>query len=301
LPFLKQFEDAIKATKEGKACNYNELPVPPGFARIPLKPDGRPILGPDSGTSSDRSSLQPSTLSSNRASQQQQANNKSPSQATRTSHVPSMATTNKTEAYDNDELGDDLLAQLENEIDDNDLDDDPNDHDPELANFNKKLKNLMPNIKNLGVPMDYEGLDNDMDIEKLMIGMDDDDDDVVDRPTGNKAQSKAKLPPQPVRNAQSVAPPPPQIKVHQAAKPAVANKKPASKELSILVERQRLFKEAAVQAKKDGNTNVALVYLRHSKGFDQMILAAENGLPLDMNNVIASSCGEFSLHLTKSV
>ena len=58
-----------------------------------------------------------------------------------------------------------------------------------------------------------------------------------------------------------------------------------SKELGILLERQRLFKEAALKAKQEGNVNVALVYLRHAKGFDSMIHAAENGLPLDMTNV----------------
>lgn len=58
-----------------------------------------------------------------------------------------------------------------------------------------------------------------------------------------------------------------------------------SKEITTLLERQRLFKEAALKAKQEGNMSVALVYLRHSKGFDSMINAAENGLPLDMSNV----------------
>jgi hypothetical protein len=38
-----------------------------------------------------------------------------------------------------------------------------------------------------------------------------------------------------------------------------------SKEISILTERQRLFKEAALEAKRDGNTKVALVYMKHAK------------------------------------
>ena len=40
-----------------------------------------------------------------------------------------------------------------------------------------------------------------------------------------------------------------------------------------------------MKAKQDGNTSVALVYLRHAKGFESMISAAENGLPLDMSNL----------------
>ena len=32
---IKQYEDAIKVTKAGKPCNYDELPTPPGFPPIP--------------------------------------------------------------------------------------------------------------------------------------------------------------------------------------------------------------------------------------------------------------------------
>ena len=39
----------------------------------------------------------------------------------------------------------------------------------------------------------------------------------------------------------------------------------ANKNLLIVQERQRLFKEAALKAKQEGNTSVALVYLRHAK------------------------------------
>ena len=58
-----------------------------------------------------------------------------------------------------------------------------------------------------------------------------------------------------------------------------------SKDLTVLTERHRLFKEAALDAKREGNVNVALVYLKHAKGFEQMIKAAEHGLPLDMTNL----------------
>lgn len=77
-----------------------------------------------------------------------------------------------------------------------------------------------------------------------------------------------------------------QQQVRQPVKPVSPVKpKTQSKELSIILERQRLFKEAALKAKQEGNTSVAIVYLRHAKGFDMMIQAAENGLPLDMSNL----------------
>ena len=37
---IKQYEDAIKLTKVGKPCDYNELPTPPGFPPIPAAPMG---------------------------------------------------------------------------------------------------------------------------------------------------------------------------------------------------------------------------------------------------------------------
>ena len=79
---------------------------------------------------------------------------------------------------------------------------------------------------------------------------------------------------------------PPVAPVHQLPSPPKVGAKVQNKELTIILERQRLFREAALKAKQEGNSSVALAYLRHAKGFDTMITAAENGLPLDMNNVI---------------
>ena len=49
--------------------------------------------------------------------------------------------------------------------------------------------------------------------------------------------------------------------------PAVGNsvKRVQNKDLTTILERQRLFKEAALKAKQDGNNKVALIYLRHAK------------------------------------
>ena len=132
---MKQFDDAIKATKEGEFYDYNKLPMPPGFAKIPLTADGKAILG---GSSS-------STTTTNRASTQP---------VNRSSQLP---------------VG---------------------------------SSSRIPFIR------------------------------------------------------------PPVVAPILAKQPA---KKPANKDLAIILERQRLFKEAALNAKKEGNTNVALVYLRHAK------------------------------------
>ena len=42
-------------------------------------------------------------------------------------------------------------------------------------------------------------------------------------------------------------------------------KRAQSKELTILTERQSLFKQAALKAKQEGNVEVALAYLRNAK------------------------------------
>jgi hypothetical protein len=226
---LKQFDDAIKATKEGKVYNYNELPMPPGFAKIPLTADGKAILG---GSSSS------STTTTNRASTQP---------VNRSSQLPVAAAPK----HDNeDEVSDDLLAALENEADGFE-DDDGEGHDPEMDHINRQINSLMPGIKK-AIPKEHK-MDDDIDMDF------DEDITTLMEPKGrggvnrdSKVGSSSRFPPiiPPV-----VAP----VPVKQPAK------KPANKDLAMILERQRLFKEAALNAKKEGNTNVALVYLRHAK------------------------------------
>lgn len=56
-------------------------------------------------------------------------------------------------------------------------------------------------------------------------------------------------------------------------------------QLNFLLERQRQFKLAALSAKKRGDLAAAKNYLRQAMGFDQMIEASQNGLPIDISNV----------------
>jgi hypothetical protein len=199
-----------------------------------------------------------------------------PSQPNRTSHVPAPApvqaqapsTNRASERYDNDEVSDDLLAALENEIDDHDLGDDDDINDPEMDKINKHLNSLMPNIKK-AIPKEHQ---KRMELDDDDLGLDDGFDQHVEMlmikdGSNNRASQQAQA-----ANRQSKVGPPkvqlppivPQVKQ--------ANKKPVSKELGVILERQRLFKEAAVQAKREGNTNVALVYLRHAKVKEKRIL-----------------------------
>lgn len=59
----------------------------------------------------------------------------------------------------------------------------------------------------------------------------------------------------------------------------------ATKQLNYLTERQRLFREAAMVAKKRGELDQAKEYLRSAKGFDPLIQATMNGLPIDATSI----------------
>jgi coiled-coil and C2 domain-containing protein 1 len=59
----------------------------------------------------------------------------------------------------------------------------------------------------------------------------------------------------------------------------------ANKQLNYLLERQRLFKEAALVSKQKGDIQQAKEYLRMAKGFDPLIEATQNGLPIDATSI----------------
>lgn len=59
----------------------------------------------------------------------------------------------------------------------------------------------------------------------------------------------------------------------------------ANKQLNYLLERQRLFKEAALESKQKGDIQQAKEYLRMAKGFDPLIEATQNGLPIDATSI----------------
>ncbi|CAN8001881.1 unnamed protein product, partial [Ixodes hexagonus] len=94
--------------------------------------------------------------------------------------------------------------------------------------------------------------------------------------------------PAPARPAQAAAAP--------ATKPGSSSapqKKPLrrglsttiDKQMEFLVERQRLFREAALEAKRRGDREQAKEYLRMMKGLDPMIQATEAGLPINASSI----------------
>jgi len=69
----------------------------------------------------------------------------------------------------------------------------------------------------------------------------------------------------------------------QPKKTALATRQ--DKQLAMLLERQTLFKQAALEAKRSGEMNLAKEYLRLAKGIDPLITANKCGLPVDMDTL----------------
>ncbi|XP_057379948.1 coiled-coil and C2 domain-containing protein 1-like [Daphnia carinata] len=57
------------------------------------------------------------------------------------------------------------------------------------------------------------------------------------------------------------------------------------KQLAVLLERQSMFKTAALEAKKSGDLELAKEYLRMAKGLDPLISANKCGVPVDMETL----------------
>jgi len=59
----------------------------------------------------------------------------------------------------------------------------------------------------------------------------------------------------------------------------------AEQQMKLLLERQKEFKLAAIEAKKAGEIDQAKEYLKIYKGFDSLLNAASSGLPVDLSTV----------------
>lgn len=58
-----------------------------------------------------------------------------------------------------------------------------------------------------------------------------------------------------------------------------------NKTIELLVQRQREFKEAALEAKKAGEIDQAREYLKTFKGIESLLNVARGGLPIDVSTV----------------
>nr|XP_012137112.1 PREDICTED: coiled-coil and C2 domain-containing protein 1-like isoform X2 [Megachile rotundata] len=70
----------------------------------------------------------------------------------------------------------------------------------------------------------------------------------------------------------------------------------ADKQLALLQQRQHELKQAALNAKKDGDIELARTYLRQAKGMDPLIEASVAGLPVDMSSIPLSPRAKIELN-----
>ncbi|XP_068987998.1 coiled-coil and C2 domain-containing protein 1-like isoform X3 [Bombus flavifrons] len=70
----------------------------------------------------------------------------------------------------------------------------------------------------------------------------------------------------------------------------------AEKQLALLQQRQHELKQAALNAKKEGDIELARSYLRQAKGMDPLIEASRGGLPVDMNSIPLSPAAKTELN-----
>jgi len=94
--------------------------------------------------------------------------------------------------------------------------------------------------------------------------------------------------PAPTPTPSSVTDPLPAAVSPPKAAPAVKKTALATrqdKQLAALLERQSLFKQAALEAKKGGELSQAKEYLRMAKGLDPLIDANKAGIPVDMDTL----------------
>nr|XP_031838756.1 coiled-coil and C2 domain-containing protein 1-like isoform X2 [Nomia melanderi] len=75
----------------------------------------------------------------------------------------------------------------------------------------------------------------------------------------------------------------------------------ADKQLALLQQRQHELKQAALNAKKDGDLELARNYLRQAKGIDPLIEASKSGLPVDMNTIPISPSAKIELDADSSI
>ncbi|XP_026824708.1 coiled-coil and C2 domain-containing protein 1-like isoform X2 [Ooceraea biroi] len=117
---------------------------------------------------------------------------------------------------------------------------------------------------------------------------------------GNNAA--APLAPKPPENVAAVTPaqPKPPVPPPRAGpKPKQRITSRAEKQTQQLQLRQRELKQAALNAKNDGDMDLARDYLRQAKGIQSLIEASRAGLPVDMNSIPLSPLEKVELSISQ--
>ncbi|XP_012528243.1 coiled-coil and C2 domain-containing protein 1-like isoform X2 [Monomorium pharaonis] len=114
--------------------------------------------------------------------------------------------------------------------------------------------------------------------------------DIVAQPIPESSENDTQKP------AQSKAPVPPP-RTGQKQNQRITSR--AEKQMMQLQLRQRELKQAALNAKKDGDMDLARDYLRQAKGIQPLIEASKAGLPVDMTSIPLSPLEKVELSISQ--
>ncbi|XP_039278872.1 coiled-coil and C2 domain-containing protein 1-like [Nilaparvata lugens] len=271
LKVSKQFDKVIEAAEEGKTVDLSEMPPPPdadeGTVKQQQSPSFIPTVSPKQQDEKQHSADQP-PMSVQPAEEQQPE----------TAEVYEVNYSSVGEAlearlklYESQEAA---AQQAENSR-----------KARQMGRIVKQYKDAI-RLNNAGKPIPVDELPNPPGYAPIPV----------------KGSAIVKPPPSapvvPTAPASTSAPPPeqptksqPESAEDKEAPPKENVRKKAGsrveRQLSLLTLRQKEFKVAALEAKKNGEINQAKEYLRVAKGFDALIEASNNGLPVDMDTVPA--------------
>lgn len=104
-------------------------------------------------------------------------------------------------------------------------------------------------------------------------------------PVDDSAKPKPAPSPRPAPKAVPASPVLPTVDVAGPSKEPKAAQTQNDKQIAVLLERQKEFRQAAMDAKKSGELEEAKEYLRNFKGLEKLIETARGGIPIDMSTI----------------
>ncbi|KAI7685408.1 Coiled-coil and C2 domain-containing protein 1-like [Sarcoptes scabiei] len=262
---ITQMQKAIKDHKAGKPVNFDELPCPPGFPPIPVEnkvsaPNPAPVVPKRPAPVLPLKKAEPQT--SDEPASDQIPDENDPSLALNQDDAKKL--------FNAPESAGSILEALEQR-----LAKFKSTKEQAVASNNankaRRLGRIVTQMEKAikdhkaGKPVDFDELPCPPGFPPIPV-------ENKGPVTASKQKSAAPSQPKP---SQGAARPP--LKKQMSTT--------VTKQLNYLLQRQKLFREAAMDAKKRGEIEQAKEYLRSAKGFDALIEATKSGLPIDATSI----------------
>ncbi|XP_070555638.1 coiled-coil and C2 domain-containing protein 1-like isoform X2 [Ptychodera flava] len=263
IKIAKQFEMVIEAMEQGRDVDLSNVPPPPP------EPGAPPPREPGSLSATAGPSSPPK-----RSPSPQPPSNESPPEAFAVPSVPKTAMEALQQRLEKYQSAEESAKKEENSS--------------KARRMGRIVKQFQDAIKKekLGKPVDYDELPcppgyppipGTKEASQTAAGL------PVSPPNAAPAAARS-----PTAIAAPTTQPAPQTSPQRRTSPpkkAMAGLPVHEQQAQLLRERQKQYKMAALQAKKDGNMEEAKRLLGTAKGFDQMITAADSGLPVNLKSL----------------